>query len=113
MRLAEPRFPIALWPAVSAVRKRRARALQLWRKRAWNSSWHPPGVETGALSYPAVASLLRKNPADQRLDVGVGHLRIGRHGHLTPYALAALLDLVEELRRRVGIAAVFGRNVLV
>src|SRR5438105_2063120 len=71
------------------------------------------GVETGAVSYPAAASLLRKNPAHQGLDVGVGHLHIGRHGHLTPYALAAFLDLFEELRRRVGIAAVFGRNVLV
>src|SRR5262245_31441557 len=67
----------------------------------------------GSSARPAIRSLLREDPLHQRAHVGVGNAGIGRHRHLAPGALAALLDLLDELRFRAGIAAVFRRNILV
>src|SRR6185295_83243 len=60
-----------------------------------------------------VVSLLRQDPLHQRAHVRVWHVRIGRHRHLPPGSLAALLHLVDELRFRAGVATVFRRDILV
>src|SRR5215208_3365698 len=57
--------------------------------------------------------LLGKDPLHQCVDVGVRHRAVGRHRRLAPDALAAVLDLGRELRRRVLVGAVLGGDVLV
>src|SRR5690349_2241612 len=56
---------------------------------------------------------LRQHPLHQRLDVGVGNVAVRRHRHGAPDAGAAFLDLLEELRLRVLLPAVFRGDVLV
>src|SRR4029077_1281751 len=68
---------------------------------------------TPAPSRKSTALLLRQHPLDERLDVRVGHLAVGRHGYLAPDALAALLHLVEQLRFGARVVAVLGGDVLV
>src|SRR5262245_17060573 len=57
------------------------------------------------------ALLLRKDPLHQRLDVGVGNVAVRRHGNRAPYARAALLHLVYQLRFRSLVGAVLCRDV--
>src|SRR5438105_10163412 len=68
---------------------------------------------TSAPPRKSIALLLRQDPLHQRLDVGVGHLGVGRHRHLAPDALPALLHLFEELGLGSRVTAVLRRHFLV
>src|SRR5688572_10618258 len=76
----------------------------------------PEEVALGMLMIPApraFSSLLRQDPLHERADLAVGHRRVGRHGDLTPRALAALFHLVHQLGFGAAVGAVLGGDVFV
>src|SRR5271169_6599175 len=80
--------------------------------RAGEARGAAPGSRSRSQRSPALF-LQGEDPAHQRLGIGVGHLRVGGHGNLSPYAGSARLHLLREPPERASVAAILGGNVLV